>query len=135
MYAASLSSLRGAAAYRHTHVQSSSPLELVVLLYNGLLKHIVATRDAADRHDLFAKREHLSHAFAIISELQSTLNMAEGGDIAVSLDGLYTYATGRLSDFNARGERGALDEVERLLTPLRDAWTEIATARPEAAGR
>lgn len=135
MYAASLSSRRGAAAYRHTHVQSSSPLELVVLLYNCLLKHIMATRDAADRNDLFAKREHLSRAFAILSELQSTLNMAEGGEIAASLDALYTYTTGRLSDFNARGERAALDEVARLLTPLRDAWTEIATARPEAVGR
>lgn len=126
---------RGAAAYRHTHVQSSSPLELVVLLYNGLLEHLLATRDAVDRNDLLGKREHLSRAFAILSELQSTLNMAEGGDIAVSLDALYTYATGRLSDFNVKGERAALDEVERLLTPLRDAWTEISTARPAAVGR
>jgi flagellar secretion chaperone FliS len=132
MYAATL---RGAAAYQHTHVQSSSPLELVVLLYNGLLKNVVAAREAASRADLFAKRDHLSRAFAILSELQSTLNMNEGGDIAVQLDALYTYATGRLSDFNVNGDRAALDEVERLLTPLRDAWSEIATARPAAVGR
>jgi flagellar protein FliS len=128
-------SARGAAAYRQTHVQSSSPLELVVLLYDGLLKHLTATRDAADRKDLVAKREHLSRTLAIIAELQSTLNMKEGGDIAVSLDALYTYVTGRLSDFNMHGERGALDEIERLITPLRDAWAEIATPRPAAASR
>jgi len=132
MYAATL---RGAAAYQHTHVQSSSPLELVVLLYNGLLKHVVGARDAVERQDLFAKRDHLSRAFAIVAELQSTLNMTDGGDVAVQLDALYTYATGRLSDFNVNGERAALDEVERLFTPLRDAWAEIATARPAAVGR
>lgn len=128
-------SARGAAAYRQTHVQSSSPLELVVLLYDGLLKHLAATRDAADRKDLIAKRDHLSRTFAIVAELQSTLNLAEGGEIAVSLDALYTYTTERLSDFNVKGERAALDEIERLITPLRDAWAEIATARPVAAGR
>jgi flagellar secretion chaperone FliS len=128
-------SARGAAAYRQTHVQSSSPLELVVLLYDGLLKHLIATRDAADRRDLIAKRDHLSRTFAILGELQSTLNMAEGGEIAASLDALYTYVTGRLSDFNVNGERSALDEVERLITPLRNAWAEIATPRPAVASR
>lgn len=126
---------RGAAAYRHTHVQSSSPLELVVLLYNGLLEHLLATGQAFDRKDLVAKREHLSRVLAILAELQSTLNMTEGSDIAVSLDALYTYAIDRLSDFNTKGDRAAIDEVQRLLTPLRDAWTEIATARPAAVGR
>jgi flagellar secretion chaperone FliS len=126
---------RGAAAYRQTHVQSSSPLELVVLLYNGLLKHVVALRDAVESKDLVAKRDHLSRALAILAELQSTLNMAEGGDIAKSLDALYSYATDRLTDFNVRGDRAALDEVERLLTPLRDAWTEIAASRPAAVAR
>jgi flagellar protein FliS len=126
---------RGAAAYRQTHVQSSSPLELVVLLYNGLLEHLLATGQAFDRNDLVAKRDHLSRVLAIVAELQSTLNMAEGGDIAVSLDALYSYAIDRLTDFNVKGDRAALDEVQRLLTPLRDAWAEIATARPAAAGR
>jgi flagellar protein FliS len=126
---------RGAAAYRHTHVQSSSPLELVVLLYNGLLDQLLAAGQAFERRDLVAKREHLSRAFAILAELQSTLNMAEGGEIAASLDALYTYAIDRLSHFNVTGERSALDEVHRLLLPLRDAWSEIATARPVAAGR
>jgi flagellar protein FliS len=128
-------SVRGAAAYRQTHVQSSSPLELVVLLYDGLLKHLHATRDAADRKDLIAKRDHLSRTFAILGELQSTLNMAEGGEVARQLDALYTYISGRLSDFNIQGDRAAIDEVERLVTPLRNAWAEIATARPAAAGR
>ena len=126
---------RGAAAYRHTHVQSSSPLELVVLLYNGLLEQLLATGQAFERNDLIAKRDHLSRAFAILAELQSTLNMAEGGEIAVSLDTLYAYSIDRLSDFNVKGDRAALDEVQRLLAPLRDAWTEIATARPAAVGR
>lgn len=128
-------SFRGAAAYHQTAVQSSSPLELVVLLYNGLLKHLMATRDATDCGDLAARRHHLSRAIGIVGELQNTLNLAEGGQIAASLDSLYTYITGRLIDFNVKGDRAAIEEIERLVTPLRDAWAEIATPRPMAVGR
>ena len=84
--------------------------------------------------DLVKRRTHLSRALAILAELQSTLNMADGGDVAVSLDALYSYGVQRLTDFNVRGEQTALDELERLLTPLRDAWSEIATPRAAAAG-
>jgi flagellar protein FliS len=126
---------RGAAAYRQTAVQSSSPLELVVLLYNGALKHLVATRDAVGRKDLVARRDNLSRTLAIVSELQSTLNLEAGGEIARSLDGLYTYVTGRLLDVNLKNDLSALDEAERILGSLRDAWAEIAATQPAAAAR
>lgn len=120
------SSARAAAAYRQTHVESSSPLELVALLYDGALRFTAATRDAIARHDLPARRDALSRAIAIVSELQTTLNPAEGGEIAASLDALYTYVLGRLVDVNVKRDDSALDEVDGLLRPLRDAWRELA---------
>jgi flagellar protein FliS len=118
--------VRGATAYRQTSVQSSSPLELVVLLYDGAIRHLVAAREAMGRHDLVARRDAFSKALAIVTELQSTLNLEEGGGVAASLDGLYTYIMGRLVDPAARKDMGTLDEVERLLRSLRDAWAQIA---------
>jgi len=125
MYAAMT---RGAAAYRQTEVQSRSPLELVVMLYDGVLRFVGEARDAMARHDLTAKREAMSRALAIVSELQSTLNLTEGGQVAASLDGLYTYINGRLLDASMTGDVAALEECARLVTPLRDAWMQIATA-------
>jgi len=121
---------RGAEAYRQTEVQSRSPLELVVMLYDGALRFIGEAREAIERHDLPAKRGAMSRALAVVSELQSTLNLAEGGQVAASLDGLYTYVNGRLLDANMKGDVAALDECVRLITPLRDAWTQVAAAAP-----
>jgi flagellar protein FliS len=126
-------SARAAAAYRQTAVQSSSPLGLVVLLYDGALKHVVAAREAIRANDLRARRDHLSRTLAIVSELQSTLDVEKGGDIARSLDSLYTYITGRVLDVNLKKDATALDEVERLLGSLREAWAQIADA-PAPAG-
>jgi flagellar protein FliS len=131
MYA---SHVRGANAYRQTSVQSSSPLELVVLLYDGALRHVVAASEAVQRQDLIARRDAVSKALAIITELQSTLNLDEGGQIAIQLDALYTYMTGRLVDLTARKDATALPEVERLLRSLRDAWAQIAAGEPAVAG-
>jgi flagellar protein FliS len=126
--------VRGAGAYRQTSVQSSSPLELVVLLYDGALRHLLAAREAIRRNDLVARRDAFSKALAIITELQSTLNLEEGGAVATQLDALYTYITGRLVDATARKDMSAVDEVEKLLRSLREAWAQIAAGETATAG-
>jgi flagellar protein FliS len=118
---------RAAQAYLQTHVQSRSPLELVVMLYDGLLRFLGEAGTAIDAADLAAKRDAISKALAVLSELQSTLNMEQGGQVANSLDALYTYVNGRLLDASMQNDRSPLDESARLLRTLREAWAEIAT--------
>lgn len=114
-------------AYQQTNVQASSPLELVVLLYDGALKFMTRARDAMARRDMVAKRDALSRSMAIVGELHATLNMHEGGEIAVSLDALYSYVNARLLDANMKGDPAAIDESIKLISQLRDAWAHIAT--------
>jgi flagellar secretion chaperone FliS len=117
---------RGAQAYIQTHVNSRSPLELVVMLYEGLIRFTGDARSAIERRDLVAKRAAMSRALAVLAELQSTLNMSEGGDVAQSLDGLYTYMNGRLLDGSMKNDVAPLDETLKLAGTLREAWAEIA---------
>jgi flagellar protein FliS len=118
---------RGAQAYIQTQVSSRSPLELVVLLYEGLIRFTGEARSAIERRDLVAKRAAMSRGLAVLSELQSTLNMAEGGELAVALDNLYTYINGRLLDGSMQNSVEPLDETLKLASTLRDAWSEIAS--------
>jgi flagellar secretion chaperone FliS len=124
---------RGAQAYYQTHVQSRSPLELVVMLYDGAIRFLEQAGDAMDARDMATKGQAMSKAMAIIAELQSTLNVQEGGEVAAQLDALYTHATGRLLEANQQRSRGPIDEVIALLRPLRDAWSQIATGSASAA--
>jgi flagellar protein FliS len=126
---------RGAQAYYQTQIQSQSPLELVVMLYDGALRFLQMAADATRRNDLVAKREGMSRSLAIIGELQNTLNLREGGEVALSLDRLYTYITGRLVDANAKKDPVPIDEAIRLLRPVRDAWAQIAAAPGQAHAR
>ena len=117
---------RGADVYRRTEVQSSSPVELVVMLYDGALRFVMEARDAIERQDVRGRTEAVSRALAIVAELQQTLNMQDGGDVARELDRLYTYISTRLLDVTARADMAAADEVTRLLRTLREGWSQIA---------
>src|SRR4029453_105183 len=87
---------RGVNSYRQTEIQSRSPLELVVMLYDGALRFTADAREAMVRRDIRARQQHLSRALAIVSELQSTLDMDTGGEVADRLHKLYGFFPDRL---------------------------------------
>jgi flagellar protein FliS len=126
---------RGLTTYHQTQVQSRTPLELVVMLYDGGLKFLHQAREAIERGDIPARRDALSRAISIISELQSTLDMAKGGALAARLDDLYAYVNGRIIAAAAENSVGPIDDATRVLTILRESWVSIATPAAETPVR
>ena len=116
----------GADVYRRLHVESRTPLELVVLLYDGALTRVAEARTAIDHGDMPAFRSAISRVLGIVAELQNTLDMRAGGEIAKSLDSLYTFVTTALMEASTRGSAHPLEGVQTVLSTLRDAWTEIS---------
>jgi len=125
-----LPNTRALDAYRTTQVQSRTPLELVVMLYDGAIRFAGTARDAIERRDIPARRDALSRALAIVSELQNTLNMEAGGEIAAQLDRLYDYVNDRLLAAAMQNSVTPIDEARRVLETLRDGWATIAS-QPE----
>jgi flagellar protein FliS len=124
---------RGAEAYRQTEARSRSPLELVVMLYDGALRFVTEAQEADANGKIAVRGKAISRTLAIVGELQSTLNVAEGGDIARELDRLYSYIQGRLLDVSAKKDKTALAEVHKLLSTVRDSWAQIASPTTQAA--
>lgn len=124
---------KGLNAYRQTEVQSRTPLELVVMLYDGALRFLGVAHDAVQRRDIPARRDAIARVLAIISELQSTLDLEGGGIVAADLDNLYTYITTRVMDAAAKNDTAPLEDARRLLETLRDAWQTIAVSPAAAA--
>jgi flagellar protein FliS len=124
---------RGIDSYRQNDIQSRSPLELVVMLYDGALRFTSDARDAMVRSDIRARQQHLSRAMAIVSELQSTLDMETGGEVAEHLDSLYGFVRDRLIDASVTQDLQPLDEARRVLTTLREGWLAISRASASAA--
>ena len=118
---------RGINAYRQVEAQSRSPLELVVMLYDGALASLAEAGAAAERGDQARRRAGVSKALAIISSLRENLNFTQGGTLAQELDRLYDYATVRLLDVTLKHDVGAIAEIEILYIAqpeMTGAWLE-----------
>ena len=122
--------LRGIDTYRRTEIESRTPLELVVMLYDGALRFLAEARGAMERKDVPTRRTALGRALAIVSELQSTLNMDAGGEISVELDRLYSFVTMRLTDASSTQDVRPLDDAVRVLSTLREGWIGISANGP-----
>ena len=112
--------------YQQIEVNSSNGLQLVVMLYDGAIRFLSDAKACIQRQDLQGKAVAIDRTLAILGELQSTLKLEEGGELAQSLDRLYTYMTERIVEASLKLNVKPLDETIKLLTILNSAWTEIA---------
>src|SRR5262245_1111199 len=92
---------RGIDAYRRTEAQSASPLQLVVMLYDGALRFLNEARAAQARGDMRARGAALRRVTAIVAECQSTLDLERGGAVAAELDRLYSYIDRKSTRLNS----------------------------------
>ena len=97
---------------------------------DGALRFTADAREAMVRRDIRTRQQNLSRALAIVSELQSTLDMDTGGEVAEHLDKLYGYVHDRLIDASIKQDVQPLDEARRVLTTLREGWIAIGRAKP-----
>jgi len=120
---------RAVAAYARTEVEtgveSASPEQLIIMLYEGALKAIYKAKSDMLRNDTGGKGTAISKAIAIIEDgLRGALDL-KAGDIAINLDALYEYMSNRLLVANLKNEQSALDEVAKLLNELKSAWEAL----------
>jgi flagellar protein FliS len=123
------SSQRPAGRYREVAIKTANPLQLVVMLYDGAIQSLNEAGEHLNRNDIARRARCTNRAVAIISELQACLNFQDGGDIAGSLDRLYTYMKHQIFKANVEKRPEPLAEVAGLLANLRSAWRELAAAK------
>lgn len=110
-----------------TGVVAASPHKLIVMLFDGALVALNAALSGMRSGNIAEKGKSISKAIMIIdSGLRAALDKKAGGEIAEGLDSLYEYMSGRLVTANITNEPAILEEVQRLLIELRDAWNAIA---------
>jgi len=112
--------------YQQVEVSTCNKLQLVVMLYDGAIRFLGEARTAILTKNVRAKAVALDRALAIIGELQSTLQLEDGGDVAASLNSLYNYMNESLLLASAKMDPKPVEHVIRLLKTLNSAWSEIA---------
>ncbi len=114
------------ARYREMEIRTATPEMVIVKLYEGALRFIRVARSHQEAGHIAGRASSIAKALAIVNELQHSLNLEQGGEIARNLDSLYFFVTDRLLEANLRGSTAALDVASGILSTLNEAWVEIA---------
>lgn len=114
------------AAYNHAVTTTTSKDRMLILLYEGAVRFVQMAREGMREGKIAVKGENISKTFKILSELELALDHGVGGEMAANLASLYQYMRRRLTWANRKSDDGALEEVERLLTVLKEAFDEAA---------
>ena len=109
-----------------TQVNTASPHQLILLLFDGAIQAISLARIYLKDNKPQEKGTALSKAIALITEgLRASLDPEKGSDLAWQLDALYDYMARRLIWANLHNDDAAMEEVINLLNEIRGAWAEI----------
>ena len=112
-----------AKAYLRNKILNASPMERVMILYEGAIASCLRARDRFDARRRTETCDALVRAQSMIRELRNALDMSRG-EIASGLYRLYSYMIQRLIEANVQRKRENIDQVIRMLTELKQTWTE-----------
>jgi flagellar secretion chaperone FliS len=110
------------AQYRKVQSTTTSPAELLLALYDGLFRFLNEAKVALQNGDTAKARNLNSRSYAILSELAIALDPEIAPELCANLQSLYGFCMDRLRGANRSGAVEPVEDVIRVLTPLREAW-------------
>jgi flagellar protein FliS len=111
--------------YQKSAVNGASPLQLIVMLYDGALRFMEAGKHAMQHGERDKQNETLQRAQKIVLELMGCLDMEKGGDIAKNLFSLYSYVINELVTSNIKDEPAGIDRSMKVISDLRESWVQL----------
>lgn len=120
-------------SYQQVATQTAPPGQLVLMLYEGAARFLDRAIAGFDIDDPARSNEAINNNIIrtqdIVFELNVTLNIEQGGELAMTLRKLYDYMDRRLMEANLKKDKAALQEVHGRLVVLRDAWAQMLSGQ------
>ncbi|MBP1763311.1 MAG: flagellar protein FliS [Firmicutes bacterium] len=107
-------------AYKKQQVMTASPEELTLMLYNGAIRFINESIQAAEKKDIETAHAKNMRAQKIMREFMLTTDMTQ--EISRKWLQVDEYILHCLVQGNVKKDKAKLEEAKGLLTGLRDAW-------------
>ncbi|SDV46939.1 flagellar export chaperone FliS [Chitinasiproducens palmae] len=112
--------------YRQTHVEASlghaSPLQMVIMLTDGLLDEFERLRGHIANRRFEAKAQSISRCLAILVGLECALDEEAQSEPVRQVAELYQYCRALVGQAGVELSTVPLDRARMLMTALRDAW-------------
>ena len=121
-------------AYKETNVKTASQGRLVVLLYEEAVRQLtLASSLFSEDSNLPVQNierfgKSILKSQEIITELQVSLDMEKGGEIAKNLMALYIFFNRQLTDANIQKDKAIVESILKMMSELCESWRQAAAS-------
>ena len=117
--------MSGAGVYQRNSIVGAEPIDLVAMAFHRIFADVAKARECFAINDPHGRGKAITSAWEILAELYRMLDREHGGDIAEQLGRLYDFAMRRLLEAHSGKDPAALDDAERTIAPLAEAWDTL----------
>ncbi|WP_433944312.1 flagellar export chaperone FliS [Paenibacillus sp. SN-8-1] len=110
--------------YRQSSVQTSTPGQLLLMLYDGAIRFVRSGIDGLQKKDMQKANLNLGKGQSIVNELLSTLDRTY--EVSEGLASLYEYINHLLIEANIKKNEQPAEEALGYLTDLRETFAQAA---------
>jgi flagellar protein FliS len=128
-------------SYREHALEGASAVDLVVALYDGIIRFLYAAIHAVEEGNTAERRIAVKRALDIIIHLQARLRMDVGGRPALALSEFYASVFAQILQASQAASKARFEQAIECVRNVRDAWREVAAnpavdpAPPQATSR
>ena len=115
----------GIATYQDNTISMQRNSRIIVMLYDSAIKFMKLAIMEMEKKNYEAKERYINKAVDIIDELNVSLDMDSGGEIASNLRRRYIFMSNHLSEANLKCDPQMVRDVIKLTEELNKIWKTI----------
>ncbi len=114
-----------ARAYRESAVRGASPVGLIVILYEEIIRSIRRAQRAHAAGRIEERVHSMTHALRVVGHLQGVLDFEKGGPLAHELFAFYNLARNKLVEANAQADPALMHSLATEFENMKQAWQRV----------
>lgn len=112
--------------YQQQSIAGMNGVELIVALYDGMVRFLYRAIQAIEANDVSARRVAIKRTLDILMHLQSRLRMDTGGSSAKALAEFYAAIFALCIDGSRLASTARLKEAISCIRDVREAWHTVS---------
>jgi flagellar protein FliS len=112
-------------SYRKTAIEGASPIGLVIALFDTLAGDFRRAVDALRKNDIETRCKELNHAALVLGQLESWVDLKEGGESAQNMSRFYAYLRAKMLEASVKKSAAVLEAQIDMILHVRSVWQQL----------
>ena len=119
--------------YRRSSIAGATSIGLMIVLFDTLVGDLRRAASALRKDDIETRCKELNHAALVLGQLESWVDLNNGGEPAKTLSRFYAYLRAKMMEASINKSAAVLDTQIDMILHVRSAWQQLDTSPLPAA--